>query len=353
MPKPTWAQDWSVGIRVWIERHGEAVLGDGRADLLGAIARHQSITAAARAIGMSYRRAWTLIQEINSAAGENLIEAAVGGVKGGGARLTDRGRFALEVYQRLRGTLQRGAAAALRRAANPDESAIPCVHLAAAISLQDVVGELLAEYALRRPTVRVRPVYGASNELAEQILSGTSVDVFISANRDQIDRLSSSGMIRRGSRVVLARNGLAAVASKDFRGNVRRPTDLRESGAKHVIVADPDCPLGKCTADFLKSKGAYDALRPKFVQVDNSRAVVSAIRRSRASLGLIFSSDISNAPGLRTLFQVPANKTSASYEGAVTSNSSSASEAAALLDFLGSEKVQACFRRCGFFTART
>src|ERR1700742_3633680 len=82
--KSGWLEDWGVGVRVWIERHGEAVLGAGRADLLAALDREQSITKAAKATGGSYRCACNMIQEINAAAGEPLVRAAVGGKRGGG-----------------------------------------------------------------------------------------------------------------------------------------------------------------------------------------------------------------------------------------------------------------------------
>ncbi len=172
MAKPRWASDWTVGIRVAIERDAQAVLGHVRADLMAAIDREHSITAAAKAAGMSYRRAWTIIQEMNAAAGVPMIEAAVGGVKGGGARLTPQGRFALGVYRQLHENLHTSAAGVLQQIISPDEKSSPCVHLAAAISLQEAMGQLLAEYALRRPAVRVRAVYGASNELADHLLAG-------------------------------------------------------------------------------------------------------------------------------------------------------------------------------------
>ncbi|HEX5471127.1 MAG TPA: hypothetical protein VFW73_04540, partial [Lacipirellulaceae bacterium] len=75
MAKSEWGHGWEVGLRVWIERAGEAVLGEGRAELLAAIDREHSITKAARTAGMSYRRAWNLIQATNTAAGESLVEA--------------------------------------------------------------------------------------------------------------------------------------------------------------------------------------------------------------------------------------------------------------------------------------
>src|SRR4051794_23011740 len=110
MAKTHWASDWKVEVRVWVERKGNAVLGDGRAELLAAIDTEHSITKAAKVAGMSYRRAWTMIQEVNDAAGDTLVEAAVGGKQGGGARLTSKGRLALEVYDKVRRSLVDSAA---------------------------------------------------------------------------------------------------------------------------------------------------------------------------------------------------------------------------------------------------
>jgi molybdate transport system regulatory protein len=102
---------WGVKVRVWVERDGLKVLGPGRMELLEHIDREQSISAAARKIAMSYRRAWSLVQSMNENAGEPLVEAVTGGTGGGGARLTDRGREAVALY---RGLLRR-----IHRAAEP------------------------------------------------------------------------------------------------------------------------------------------------------------------------------------------------------------------------------------------
>src|SRR6516165_3458846 len=67
-----WPRDWTVGVRIWVERDGQAVLGHGRLELLEEIERSRSISAAARRMRMSYRRAWLLVRDINSAAGEPL-----------------------------------------------------------------------------------------------------------------------------------------------------------------------------------------------------------------------------------------------------------------------------------------
>src|SRR5262249_26844821 len=113
--QPDWGERWSVGVRVWVERAGRAILGKGRLELLESIDRHCSMSGAARQLGMSYRRAWELVQGINEAAGEPLVVAATGGVKGGGARLTPRGRWALTVFRELQDQLLRTAGHLLPR----------------------------------------------------------------------------------------------------------------------------------------------------------------------------------------------------------------------------------------------
>src|SRR5690348_13000380 len=96
-----WMNDWTVGVRLWMERSGEAILGPGRLELLEAIDRCHSISAAARELGMSYRRAWLLVESINRAAGEVLVHRQTGGREGGGARLTTHGHAAIRAYREL------------------------------------------------------------------------------------------------------------------------------------------------------------------------------------------------------------------------------------------------------------
>jgi len=76
-------------------------IGPGKADLLDAIAKTGSIAAAARRLRMSYRRAWTLVKALNAAFRAPLVEAAKGGERGGGARLTPTGAEVLQRYRRM------------------------------------------------------------------------------------------------------------------------------------------------------------------------------------------------------------------------------------------------------------
>jgi molybdate transport system regulatory protein len=85
--------------RVRILSGSAVALGPGKADLLTAIDETGSISAAARQMRMSYRRAWLLVRTMNDCFRSPLVEAEKGGTAGGGARLTPTGREVLAHYQ--------------------------------------------------------------------------------------------------------------------------------------------------------------------------------------------------------------------------------------------------------------
>ena len=92
----------SIRPRIRITRDDDTVvLGPGKADLLDAVARNGSIRAAARELGMSYMRAWTLIRTMNAAFRSPLVEKERGGAEQGGAQLTERGRRVLALYREM------------------------------------------------------------------------------------------------------------------------------------------------------------------------------------------------------------------------------------------------------------
>lgn len=77
----------------------EIAMGPGKADLLEAIEREGSISAAARALSMSYRRAWLLVDTMNRCWGDRLVQTGGGGR--GGASVTEPGRRVLSAYRAL------------------------------------------------------------------------------------------------------------------------------------------------------------------------------------------------------------------------------------------------------------
>jgi molybdate transport system regulatory protein len=92
--------------KVWIEYKGKPVIGKGGAEILKAIAKEQSISKAAKKLGMSYRYVWNYLQKIQKAVEAPVVETFKGGkTGGGGAKLTPLGQSLIKEYQRVAGYL--------------------------------------------------------------------------------------------------------------------------------------------------------------------------------------------------------------------------------------------------------
>src|SRR5215213_2697961 len=121
--KGAWHSADMAQIRISIVFDSGARIGPGKAKLLESIRDTGSISAAARDMGMSYKRAWLLLDSINQAFTEPVVTAATGGSGGGGATLTPFGAEVLERYRRMQDQANRNATddlAALARRAQPE-----------------------------------------------------------------------------------------------------------------------------------------------------------------------------------------------------------------------------------------
>ena len=87
--------------RIRIKAGKDIALGPGKVDLLEAIEHTGSISAGARELGLSYRRAWDLVDTMNHCFKHPLVERVKGGKGGGGAQLTAEGREILELYRTM------------------------------------------------------------------------------------------------------------------------------------------------------------------------------------------------------------------------------------------------------------
>ena len=84
-------------------------IGPGKIDLLRQVGETRSIAAAARALGLSYKRAWLLIDSLNVGFGRPVVETATGGKGGGGSSLTTLGQQLIARYDALEASLNASA----------------------------------------------------------------------------------------------------------------------------------------------------------------------------------------------------------------------------------------------------
>ena len=109
------SKTYRLNGRLWLETDEGRFLGIGRLELLERIAELGSISKAAQAMGMSYKRAWDLVSSMNAQAAAPLVSTQTGGTKGGGAVVTDAGQAAIAAFRDLQARFQEFMAAETHR----------------------------------------------------------------------------------------------------------------------------------------------------------------------------------------------------------------------------------------------
>ena len=103
------------GLTLRVLGAGRPAMGPGKAELIERIAATGSISAAARDMGMSYRRAWQLVEALNATYREPVVQTAIGGQRGGGATVTPFGRRLAAQFRAMESKASAAIAADLKR----------------------------------------------------------------------------------------------------------------------------------------------------------------------------------------------------------------------------------------------
>lgn len=89
---------YKIKSRIWIEADDNVLLGQGRVQLLKAIAQTGSLSKAAKSLNISYKKAWTLLDSVNKSAKKPVTINSIGGKGGGGAELTEYGKSLINAF---------------------------------------------------------------------------------------------------------------------------------------------------------------------------------------------------------------------------------------------------------------
>ena len=103
------------GLTLRVMGAGRPAFGPGKAALIERIESTGSISSAARALGMSYRRAWQLVEALNQSFAKPVVVTAIGGNRGGGAVVTAFGKHLVKSYRAMEGKASAAVATDLRR----------------------------------------------------------------------------------------------------------------------------------------------------------------------------------------------------------------------------------------------
>ncbi len=217
----------------------------------------------------------------------------------------------------------------------------------AAASLQDVLPALLRDYQSGERGQQLRFVtrYGGSQALATQIELGAQVDLFLPANREQLERLAGAGMVRAA--VAFAGNRLVVAVPDD--SEMVAIEDLARPGTR-IAAGAPEVPIGLLTARALAQldPGLAEAIGSRVVTRDpNVRVALSRVELGEVDAAFVYQTDLSSATGVRALKLPPALSPLTNRYWAATLSEASP-ETASFVAYLAGDSAQSILARAGF-----
>jgi len=207
--------------------------------------------------------------------------------------------------------------------------------ISVAASLQSAMADAVRAY----PEAHVDVNYGGSGALAQQIVSGAPVDVFLSAAPKPMDDLAARGLLLPGTRRDLLRNDIVLI------GSVHSWQDLASPSVKRIALGDPaSVPAGDYGRQVLQHLGLWDRVRDKLVLAKDVTQVVSYVGTGNADAGVVYASD---ATGNR-IAAPPDSHTPVVYPIAVIQSTRAPAAAKAFAAYLASPAAAAIFKTHGF-----
>jgi len=178
------------------------------------------------------------------------------------------------------------------------------IRIFAAASLTDALATAIAGFDEAHPLSRVVPRFGASSDLARQIIAGAPADLFFSADQRQLDRVAAKGLIEKGARTDVLSNALVVVRHRDEPGTVDGPWDFDALG--RIAMADPQVvPAGVYARLYLESQGLWARLKHKIIPTLDVRGALSAVASGNVDAGFVFRTDAAIEDRVKIVYAVP------------------------------------------------
>ena len=228
------------------------------------------------------------------------------------------------------------------------------VHVGAAVSLKEALGEIAKTYEADGGD-KIEFVFGSSGQVATQIKNGAEIDVFISAANEQVDDLIKANVAAADSRRVIAGNELVLIVPAKAEKSPTGFAALADPAVGKIAVGEPkSVPAGKYAAQVFKSLSLDTTLADRLVYGANVRQVLTYVEKGEVAAGVVYLTDArESGDKVKVVAIAEANTHEPIVYPAVVISATKHREAAGkFLEHLTSEKAQAALAARGFKPAK-
>jgi molybdate transport system substrate-binding protein len=224
------------------------------------------------------------------------------------------------------------------------------ITVSAASSLTETFTDMASQFEKENPGTNVNLNFGGSGSLRMQIEGGAPVDVFASADENQMDILDNKSLIVNSSRKDFAYNSLVLIVPEKSTLNITDIKDLADPKVQKISMGNPDtAPAGKYTRLVLTEAGLWSQLEEKLVLAEDVKQVLVYVERGEVDAGFVYVTDAKNAqPDTIKIITNVSVSTPVTYPIALISSSKHKEKAQKFLDFVAGKEGQEILKEYGF-----
>jgi molybdate transport system substrate-binding protein len=224
------------------------------------------------------------------------------------------------------------------------------ITVSGAASLTEAFTNIASKFEKENPGMNVNLNFGSSGNLRMQVEGGAPVDVFASADENQMNILSNKSLIVNSSRKDFAHNSLVLIVPKSSTLNITNITDLANPNVQKISIGNPGTvPVGNYSLLALNKADLWSQLKNKAVLAEDVKQVLVYVERGDVDAGFVYKTDAKAAqPGTIKIVTVVPVSTSIDYPLAVVSSSTHKEKAQKFIDFVTGKDGQDILNTYGF-----
>lgn len=212
----------------------------------------------------------------------------------------------------------------------------------AAASLTDAFPDVASAFEHAHPGVDVDLTFDGSARLATQVVEGVPADVFASADEANLRTVADAGDTT-GTPTVFATNRLVIAVPAGNPAGVEGLGDLQSM--RRLVLCQPQVPCGAYTAQAFARAGLPV---PAAAEEASVRGVLTKVQLGEADAGLVYATDVADAPGVEGVELGPGEQVDAAYPASVLRDAPNAAAARAFVAFLTGPEARRILRAAGF-----
>lgn len=221
-----------------------------------------------------------------------------------------------------------------------------------AASMTEVFIDIKDKFEKSHPNYSVKLNFASSGALQQQIEQGAPIDVFISAGKQQIERLKAKNLVQESQ--VIATNTLVIIISKNSKKVISNFEEVAQAGFERIALGNTETvPAGSYAKEALVNTNQWEVILPQVVYAKDVRQVVAYVESGNVDAGIVYKTDVLKAENIKVIAIPKQYYSQILYSAAVIHSSKQTDISQKFVQFLMTKDAQSALADHGFTVSQT